>query len=67
MHRCLSRLELRSLCPRNRNLLHRTVFNAGARRVVRRAMSLNDMFLTSAIAGGAVLIEIGTFVVLGLI
>lgn len=30
-------------------------------------MSLNDMFLTSAIAGGAVLIEIGTFVVLGLI
>lgn len=30
-------------------------------------MTLSDMFLTSAIAGGAVVIEIGIFVVLGLI
>lgn len=30
-------------------------------------MTLSDMFLTSAIAGGAVLIEIGIFITLGVI
>lgn len=30
-------------------------------------MTLSDMFLTSAITGGAVLIEIGIFIVLGVI